>query len=254
MVLSELTNKELKSILRENDVRNYSKLNKKNLVKKVNQLIKAQNGGGKKSGKGKNKKYTLKELIGGNGTPVIGQNGNPIYPPPPRNAPGGPDDPKLKNKKLNEGANPQGATPQGATPKGATPQGANATSQGALPSASAPPLQNSQGVEQTPTNQKGNIKLSNEQQRILNNDPSIQAQRRINAARARGEILPPPSLAYRPDGSIDDSTQPQQAPNPYNPYPNPNQTPFVPTSYKKNGINNNPNNKPKDGCGACSIQ
>ena len=48
MVLSELTNKELKGILRENDARNYSKLNKKNLVKKVNQLIKTQNGGSKK--------------------------------------------------------------------------------------------------------------------------------------------------------------------------------------------------------------
>ena len=33
MVLSELTNKELKCILRENDARNYSKLNKNNLVK-----------------------------------------------------------------------------------------------------------------------------------------------------------------------------------------------------------------------------
>ena len=76
MVLSELTNKELKGILRENNVRNYSKLNKKNLVKKVNQLIKAQNGGGKKSGKGENKKYTLKELIGGTG--VLGPNGKPV--------------------------------------------------------------------------------------------------------------------------------------------------------------------------------
>jgi hypothetical protein len=66
MVLSELTNKELKGILRENDVRNYSKLNKKGLLKKVNQLIKEQNGG--KNGKGKNgkkKKYTLKDFIGG---------------------------------------------------------------------------------------------------------------------------------------------------------------------------------------------
>jgi hypothetical protein len=66
MVLSELTNKELKGILQENDVKNYSNLNKKELVKKVNQLIKAQNGG--KSGKGKNgkkKKYALKDLIGG---------------------------------------------------------------------------------------------------------------------------------------------------------------------------------------------
>lgn len=239
MVLSELTNKELKGILRENDVRNYSKLNKKNLVKKVNQLIKAQNGGGKKSGKGGNKKYNRSELIGG--AQLLDKNGNPIYTPPPRNAPGGPDDPKLKLQKLNEGATPQGATPQGALPP-------------ALPPVSAPPLQNSQGVEQTPTNQKGNIKLRNEQQKILNNDPSIQAQRRINAARARGEILPPPSLAYRPDGSIDDPTQLQQAPNPYNPYMNPNPTPFVPTPYKKNGNNNPKANKPNEDCGPCSIQ
>ena len=63
--LTELTNRELKNILRENQIKNYSKLNKKDLVKKVNQLIKAQNG--EKSGKRKNinKKYTLKELIGG---------------------------------------------------------------------------------------------------------------------------------------------------------------------------------------------
>jgi len=60
MELSELSNKELKGILRENQVKNYSKLNKKELVKKVNQLIREQNGG--KSGK---KKYKLKELFGG---------------------------------------------------------------------------------------------------------------------------------------------------------------------------------------------
>ena len=51
MELSELTNRELKNILRENQVKNYSNLNKKQLVKKVNQLIREQNGG--KSGKGK---------------------------------------------------------------------------------------------------------------------------------------------------------------------------------------------------------
>jgi hypothetical protein len=45
MTISQLTNKELKNILRENNVKNYSKLNKKNLLKKVNQLIKKQNGG-----------------------------------------------------------------------------------------------------------------------------------------------------------------------------------------------------------------
>jgi len=59
MELSELTNKELKYILRQNNVKNYSKLNKKDLVKKVNQLIKAQNGGNNK------KKNKLNELIGG---------------------------------------------------------------------------------------------------------------------------------------------------------------------------------------------
>ena len=68
MEFSELTNTELKSILRENQVKNYSKLNKKDLVKKLNQLIKAQNGGN--SGKRNNrkngkKKYKLKQLIGG---------------------------------------------------------------------------------------------------------------------------------------------------------------------------------------------
>jgi hypothetical protein len=68
MEFSELTNIELKSILRENQVKNYSKLNKKDLVKKLNQLIKAQNGGN--SGKRNNrkngkKKYKLKQLIGG---------------------------------------------------------------------------------------------------------------------------------------------------------------------------------------------
>ena len=60
MEFSELTNKELKGILRENQVKNYSNLNKKELIKKVNQLTREQNGG--KSGKGKNgkKKYRLR--------------------------------------------------------------------------------------------------------------------------------------------------------------------------------------------------
>ena len=48
MGLSELTNKELKNILRQNNIKNYSKLNKKDLTKKVNQLIKLQDNAGKK--------------------------------------------------------------------------------------------------------------------------------------------------------------------------------------------------------------
>ena len=92
MVLSELTNKELKGILRENDVRNYSKMNKKGLLKKVKQLIKAQNGG--KDGKGKNgkkKKYTLKDFIGGAppADPPTGAPGDPAAPVPPADPPAG---------------------------------------------------------------------------------------------------------------------------------------------------------------------
>jgi hypothetical protein len=44
--LSQFTNKELKDILKKNQVKNYSKLNKKDLIKKVNQLTNSQNGGG----------------------------------------------------------------------------------------------------------------------------------------------------------------------------------------------------------------
>ena len=92
MGLSELSNRELKNILRENQVKNYSNLNKKELLKKVNQLTREQNGG--KSGKGKNgkkKKYTLKDLIGGDPPriPTIVNPANlpnikntPYHPPP----------------------------------------------------------------------------------------------------------------------------------------------------------------------------
>ena len=61
--LSKLTNRELKNILHDNQIKNYSKLNKKNLVKKVNQFINKQSGGN--SSRRNNKKYTLKELVGG---------------------------------------------------------------------------------------------------------------------------------------------------------------------------------------------
>jgi hypothetical protein len=63
MELSELTNRELKNILRQNNIKNYSKLNKKELVKKVNKLIKVKNGGNQ------NKKYTFKNLVGGTKEP-----------------------------------------------------------------------------------------------------------------------------------------------------------------------------------------
>jgi hypothetical protein len=71
--LSKLTNRELKNILRDNQIKNYSKLNKKNLVKKVNQFINKQSGGN--SNRRNNKKYTLKELVGG--SPKEGDGGLP---------------------------------------------------------------------------------------------------------------------------------------------------------------------------------
>ena len=43
--LYEFTNKELRDILKKNQVKNYSKMNKKDLIKKVNQLTNSQNGG-----------------------------------------------------------------------------------------------------------------------------------------------------------------------------------------------------------------
>ena len=178
MVLSELTNKELKGILRENDVRNYSKLNKKGLLKKVNQLIKAQNGGGKKNGKGKNKKYTFKDLIGG----------KPINSP-------------LQGA-TSQSATPQGDTPQGSAPQSVTPQGANAASKGANSSVSdsspistngpsAPPLDPSENSSEA---LQQNNPLSNEQRQILKNNKYMQLKQKNNAAREKGET-PVPRLA-----------------------------------------------------------
>lgn len=54
--LLKLTNRELKNILRENNINNYSKLNK------VNKILNSQQKGGQNHNK---KKYKLKELIGG---------------------------------------------------------------------------------------------------------------------------------------------------------------------------------------------
>jgi len=65
--LLKLTNRELKNILRENSIKNYSKLNKKDLVNKVNKILNIQQKGGKK--------YKLKNLNGG---VADGLNGNPI--------------------------------------------------------------------------------------------------------------------------------------------------------------------------------
>jgi hypothetical protein len=90
MELSELTNTELKSILRENQVKNYSKLNKKDLVKKLNQLIKEQNSGKRNNRKNGKKKYKLKQLIGG-GPP--GEPGTPAEPGAPRGPLGEPGAP-----------------------------------------------------------------------------------------------------------------------------------------------------------------
>lgn len=136
MVLSELTNKELKGILRENDVRNYSKLNKKNLVKKVNQLIKAQNGGKSK------KKYRLR-----GGSPLKNGNQGDTAPATATAANGPAPAPDAVANGALVSAN--GATP--GDPVSATP--ANTPGAPAAPAAqgaTAPPLENNQ--TQTNTN------------------------------------------------------------------------------------------------------
>jgi hypothetical protein len=132
MELSELTNKELKNILRQNDVKNYSKLNKKDLVKKVNQLIRAQNGG--KSLKEEKRKIYIKELIGGQINQSV-QLPKPLPPPPP------PPPPRITNKTPTASAPPLTAS--------APPLNNNKTPTTSAPplTASAPPLNNNK----TPT-------------------------------------------------------------------------------------------------------
>jgi len=153
MELSELTNKELKYILRQNKVKNYSKLNKKGLLKKVNQLIKEQSGGNTENRTNGSKKIRLRggEPTPGTNSPLT-QNasintGN--IGPPPRNAPGGPNDPERK-KKNTAISNPE---PSNAS---STPRGTNANNLTIKPNSqilgpSAPPLNdnnNSQGAIQ----------------------------------------------------------------------------------------------------------
>ena len=111
--LTELTNRELKNILRENQIKNYSKLNKKNLVKKVNKLLNSQNGG--KSWNKKNKKNTLKELMGGDPSDIqlpeinasVSSSPSPPPPPPPTSAgPSvGPSEPSINNEKYKKQLN-----------------------------------------------------------------------------------------------------------------------------------------------------
>lgn len=79
--LLKLTNRELKNVLRENNIKNYSKLNKKDLVNKVKKILNIQQKGGKK--------YKLKNLNGGvgevglNPPPTVPSTGNYNHIPPP---------------------------------------------------------------------------------------------------------------------------------------------------------------------------
>jgi hypothetical protein len=115
MELSELTNKELKNILRQNQVKNYSKLNKKNLLKKVNELIKSQNGGNSK------KKYRLR---GGSRSPKkSADTGHPpgaTTPGAPSGPPPGPHPGYTAPPPYNPSAPPPGAPPFYSPPTGAS--------------------------------------------------------------------------------------------------------------------------------------
>ena len=217
MVLSELTNKELKSILRENDVRNYSKLNKKNLVKKVNQLIKAQNGGGKKSGKGGNKKYTLRELIGG--APGLGPNGKPLTE---------------------------------VTVTNATGANTTITKPVALPIANATgaPLEaNITIANPSPTVNPANRQISAPSQKGTNT--SLASAPEINNEISEPKSLPParPNNALYVYGTeIPVTTNSNKAITKQRPYMK------TPNNKSNNNSNNNTKaNKPTDECGACSI-
>ena len=220
MVLSELTNKELKGILRENDVRNYSKMNKKGLLKKVNQLIKAQNGGNSGKGKnGKKKKYTLKDFIGGRDpTDPTAPPAAPAVGTPPAGAPAAP-------AVGNPPANP-------AKPVHGPPAEATATAPAGPPATIAKPIIN------PPTVNK-------------NSTVPAQSTERTNirfASAPPTENNAPPRRVYMPtnNGSINPSNT-VKVPNPYL---NPN---YTPTNYTSN-INRAKNkNKSTDECGSCSI-
>jgi hypothetical protein len=102
----------LKNILRQNQVKNYSKLNKKNLLKKVNELIKSQNGGNSK------KKYRLRGGSPKNSADTSAHPGPPPGPPPGYTAhpPYNPSAPPPYNPY----APPSGAPPFYSPPTGAT--------------------------------------------------------------------------------------------------------------------------------------
>ena len=172
MEFSELTNKELKGILRENQVKNYSNLNKKELVKKVKQLTREQNGG--KSGKGKNgkkKKYTLKDLFGGDPPEMpTGVNKKnlpnflnipltPPHPPPPRSPIPPPKNQALSNSTVATGSS-QNSAPL--NPIVAT----------------APPLSQSQTQKQE--NREFNRQTNEAKRASLVTQPSIQPSNQVN--------------------------------------------------------------------------
>jgi len=220
MVLSELTNKELKSILRENDVRNYSKLNKKNLVKKVNQLIKVQNDGGKKSEKGENKKYTLRELIGG--TPGLGPNGKPLTEVTVANA-------TVANATVANTTIAKPVAPPGANATGA-PLKANITI--ATPSPTVNPANG-----QIPASLQRGTNTSLASAPELNNNNKITESKSLPPARSNNAL-------YVYGTEIPVTTNSNKAIT--------KQRPYMKTP-NNNSNNNTKANKPKDDCGPCSI-
>jgi hypothetical protein len=192
-------------------------LNKKNLVKKVNQLIKAQNGGGKKSGKGGNKKYTLRELIGG--APGLGPNGKPLTE---------------------------------VTVTNATGANTTITKPVALPIANATgaPLEaNITIANPSPTVNPANRQISAPSQKGTNT--SLASAPEINNEISEPKSLPParPNNALYVYGTeIPVTTNSNKAITKQRPYMK------TPNNKSNNNSNNNTKaNKPTDECGACSI-
>jgi len=206
--LSKMTNRELKNILRDNQIKNYSKLNKKDLVKKVNKLINNQSGR-KNGGNAKNKKYTLKELVGGFPSELPNFSIPTSTPPPPQLPPLPLPLNQINSKKLN-GKNQQ-------------QQQSNRSS--------STSLNNSQQANGSPSissiSSTSSTSLNNPQQ--ANGSPSAIPK---NPQQANGSPSAIPKNPQQANGSALDSSNNSQQKSIYN----------VPNNSQEKSIYNVPNN------------
>ena len=220
----------------------------------MNQLIKAQNGGGKKSGKGGNKKYTLRELIGG--APGLGPNGKPLTEVTVTNATGA--NTTITKPVALPIANATGAPLEAnITIANPSPTVNPANRQISAPSqkgtntslASAPLEANITIANPSPTVNPANRQISAPSQKGTNT--SLASAPEINNEISEPKSLPParPNNALYVYGTeIPVTTNSNKAITKQRPYMK------TPNNKSNNNSNNNTKaNKPTDECGACSI-